>query len=161
MHALVSAVAACGTAAFGWIGVRLFLRSRSDRPLVVLDADGIWDYGSAVFSGVGRIPWREVQEVRVGRYQGLDCVEVVVRDRDDLLRGRSWLDRMGRSEWLGYPAVAFRGPLLPMAPARMVEEMRTFMRTVEREAEFDDSSSENSTRRPSHRDDVPPDRGAR
>lgn len=126
----ISVLALAGALIFGWVAVSFLQRLRSDSPLVVLEPDGLFDNGSAMFSGVGWIPWSDVEEIRLGSYQGLPCVEVVLHDRNSFLRRLSWLERPGRSARLGYPAVAFRGPLLPEEPERMVEEMRAYLSSV-------------------------------
>lgn len=124
----LSTLAFLGASLFAWIGGQFFLRLRSDAPLFGLHPRGIYDNGSAVFSGVGWIAWSEVADIRVGRYHNLACVEVVLVDRDAFLQRVPWIERPGRSAWLGYPAVAFRGPLLPGDPKQIVEQARAYAR---------------------------------
>ena len=126
----IAAMAAGGATLFFWIAFRFFERLRSDAPLFVLDSQGVYDNGSAVFSGVGWIGWGEIEDVRVGRYHRLPCVELVLKDRDRFLERVPWSGRVGRSARLGYPAVAFRGPLLPGDPQRLVEQIRLYARSV-------------------------------
>ena len=129
---LVAVVSVAGAALFGSLAVRFGRRSRSGVPLITLQPDALVDHGSAVFSGVGRIPWSEIEDIRLGRYHSLPCVEIVLRDRETVLQELSWTERLGRSARLGYPALAFRGPLLPKPAEAMAEEMRAFLESVRR-----------------------------
>jgi hypothetical protein len=119
-------VAVGGPIVFSTLGFVFLFRLRSDRPLLVLGPDGILDNGSGVWFGVGLIAWSEISDIRLSRYQGLVCVEVVLRDREAFLSRLGPLDRLNRSARLGYPAVAFRGPLLPVPVEQLLEQMRQY-----------------------------------
>jgi len=69
-------------------------------------------------------------DVRLSKYQGLPCVELVPKNRERFLQRFSWLERLNRSARFGYPAVALRGPLLPVEPALLAEQIRGYWRNA-------------------------------
>ena len=113
-----------GFVAFGWLSLLFLRRLVSEDPLLVLRRYGLYDNASEVFTGRGWIPWSDVEDVRVGSYQGLPSVEVVL-GRSALARGSR---RIGRTA--GDPGervtLVLRGPLLPLAPNDLAEEIRQF-----------------------------------
>lgn len=127
-RAVASVAGAAGALGFGTLGLTFFRRLSSGEPYLVIGPDGLHDNASGLTSGAGWIAWSQIGDVRLSRYHNMDCVELVPRDRNDFMRRFGWLERFNRSRRLGYPAVAIRGPLLPVEPAVLVEEIRRYWR---------------------------------
>ncbi len=115
-----------GVGLFATLALRFLLRLASGEPLLVINARGLQDNASGVFSGAGWIDWAEVAEVRLSTYQGLRAVEIVPRDRQLFLSRLGRVERVARSARLGYPALALRGPLLPLDPAVLAEQIQAY-----------------------------------
>ena len=111
--------------------VLMFLRRLySKEPYLVISSRGVYDNASGSWSGAGWIDWSEIADVRLSKYQGLPCVELVPKNRERFLQRFSWLERLNRSARFGYPAVALRGPLLPVEPALLAEQIRGYWRNA-------------------------------
>ena len=111
--------------------VLMFLRRLySKEPYLVVSARGVYDNASGSWSGAGWIDWSEIADVRLSKYQGLPCVELVPKNRERFLQRFNWLERVNRSARFGYPAVALRGPLLPVEPALLAEQIREYWRNA-------------------------------
>jgi hypothetical protein len=109
----------------------MFLRRLYSRePYLVVSARGVYDNASGSWSGVGWIDWSEIADVCLSKYQGLPCVELVPKNRERFLQRFNWLERTNRSARCGYPAVALRGPLLPVEPALLAEQIREYWRNA-------------------------------
>lgn len=117
--------------AFSSILVIAYLRRLlSDEPYLALDSRGVYDNASGTWSGAGWIEWSEIADIRVSTYHNLPCVEIVPKDRARFLKRFGWLGRLDRSERLGLPAVALRGPLLPVEPIVLADRMRAYWRSA-------------------------------
>ncbi|MDH3601252.1 MAG: hypothetical protein OEU26_16670 [Candidatus Tectomicrobia bacterium] len=119
-----------GVVAFSYLGLVFRRRLNSKEPLLVLNVRGVFDNASGMSSGAGWIEWSEIADIRVSRYHNLPCVEVVLKNREMFLQRFGWMERVNRSSRLGYPAVAIRGPLLPVEPAMLAEQMRTYWQSA-------------------------------
>lgn len=117
-----------GTIAFTVLALIFLRRLLSREPYLVIREDGVFDNASGMWSGAGQIGWREIADIRLSRYQGLPCVELVPENREQFLQRFGWMERINRSLRLGYPAVAIRGPLLPVEPDVLAEQMREYRR---------------------------------
>jgi hypothetical protein len=117
-----------GFVVFAIVGIIYLRRLMSRQPYLVISKQGVFDNASGVWSGAGWIAWSEIAEIRLSRYHNLPSVELVPSDREQLMRRFGWVERLNRSRTLGYPAVAFRGPLLPAEPSVLVQQMETFWR---------------------------------
>lgn len=107
--------------------VLMFLRRLySKEPYIVVNTYGIYDNASGMWSGSGWIEWSEIADVRLSRYHNLPCVEIVPKKRKCFLQRFNWMERINRSSWLGYPAVALRGPLLPVEPTLLTAQIREY-----------------------------------
>lgn len=126
--ALATVAGVVGVVGFGKLGLIFFRRLNSSEPYLVITPEGLYDNASGMSSGAGWIAWSEIADVRLSRYHNLDCVELVPKSRRQFMRRFSWLERFNRSSRLGYPAVAIRGPLLPVEPAVLVEQISSYWR---------------------------------
>jgi len=128
LKAIARIAGIAGTIGFSVLGLLFLRRFRSKEPYLVISVDGIYDNASGMSSGAGQIEWSEIDDIRLSSYQGLPCVELVPKNRERFLRRFGWMERINRSSRLGYPAVALRGPLLPVEPDVLVEQMREYRR---------------------------------
>ncbi|MGB5472401.1 MAG: STM3941 family protein [Gammaproteobacteria bacterium] len=119
-----------GIVLFGILGLMFLRRLYSRQPYLVISPRGVYDNASGSWSGAGWIDWSEIADVRLSKYQGLPCVELVPKNRERFLQRFNWLERLNRSARFGYPAVALRGPLLPVEPALLAEQIRGYWRNV-------------------------------
>lgn len=124
-EAVASYIGMVGFVAFILLGLRFFRMMLSSEPYLVINAEGILDNASGMFSGAGWIPWDEIADIRLSKYHNLPCVELVPTDRERFLQRLGWAERISRSS-LGYPAVALRGPLLPVEPAVLAEQIQAY-----------------------------------
>jgi hypothetical protein len=125
-EAIASVIGIAGAIVSSVLGIIFLRRLCSREPYLVISVDGIYDNASGMNSGAGQIAWSEIAAIRLTRYHGLPCVELVPKDREQFLQRFSWMERLNRSSRLGYPAVAIRGPLLPVEPDVLVEQMREY-----------------------------------
>lgn len=119
-----------GIVGFSTLGLMFLRRLYSKEPYLIVNARGIYDNASGSWSGAGWIEWSEIADVRLSNYHSLPCVELVLKNRERFLRRFNWLGRINRSARLGYPAVALRGPLLPVEPILLVEQIRDCWRNA-------------------------------
>jgi hypothetical protein len=126
LEAIARIVGIAGTIGFSVLGLIFLRRLRSREPYLVISVDGVYDNASGMTSGAGQIDWSEIADIRLSSYQGLPCVELVPKNRERFLRRFGWMERINRSSRFGYPAVAIRGPLLPVEPDVLVEQMREY-----------------------------------
>ena len=126
--AIARVIGIVGTIVFDVLGLLFLRRLCSKEPYLVISVDGVYDNASGMLSGAGQIDWSEIADIRLSRYHGLPCVELVPSNRERFLQRFSWMERINRSSRLGYPAVALRGPLLPVAPDLLAEQMREYRR---------------------------------
>lgn len=119
-----------GVVIFSILGLMYLRRLCSREPYLVVSARGVYDNASGSWNGAGWIDWTEIDDIRLSKYQGLPCVELVPKDRERFLQRFNWLERFNRSTRFGYPVVALRGPLLPVEPAQLAEQIREYRRDV-------------------------------
>lgn len=119
-----------GIVVFSTLGLIFLRRLFSKEPYIVVNAHGIYDNASGIWSGAGRIEWSEIADVRLSKYHNLPCVELVPKKRECFLQRFNWMERINRSSRLGYPAVALRGPLLPVEPALLAGQIREYWRNA-------------------------------
>jgi len=127
-EALASFIGIVGFIFFTILGLRFFRMLVSSEPYLVINVRGVQDNASGMFSGAGWIAWEEIADVKLSKYHNLPCVELVPKDRGRFLQRFGWVERLGRSSRLGYPAVALRGPLLSIEPSELAERMRAYWR---------------------------------
>ena len=118
-------VGAADIAFFGACGIYGAFRLSVKRPLLVIDARGITDNGSAL--GVGFVEWDEIAEIGEYEFQGQTMLGIVPRDLDRVL---SRLSRFKRSAIranlrLGAAPINIPQVLLPVPVRDLVEEMVT------------------------------------
>lgn len=123
---LASYIGIAGFVLFAVLGLRFLRMLVSSEPYLVINTEGILDNASGMFSGAGWIKWEEVADIRLSKYHNLPCVELVLKDRERFLQRFGWAERLNRSYRLGYPTVALRGPLLPVEPAVLVEQIQGY-----------------------------------
>lgn len=126
--ALASVAGVLGFVGFATLGFIFFRRLNSKEPYLVIGPAGLYDNASGMSSGAGWIAWSEIADVRLSKYHNLHCVELLPKSRTHFMQRFSWLERLNRSSRLGYPAVAIRGPLLPVEPTVLVEQIRRYWR---------------------------------
>ena len=119
-------IAGIGSGCFTILGLLFFRRLYSKDPYIVINKCGVYDNASGIWSGAGLIEWNEIADIQLSRYHNLPCVELVLKDRESFLQRFSLLERINRSSRLGYPAVALRGPLLPVEPTLLTEQIREY-----------------------------------
>lgn len=117
-----------GILVFSTLGLLFLHRLYSKEPYLVISSHGVYDNASGIFSGAGQIEWSEIADVRLSKYHNLPCVELVPKNPERFLERFGWIERINRSSRLGYPAVAIRGPLLPVEPAILAGQMREYWR---------------------------------
>ncbi len=126
--ALARVIGIGGIIVFATLALLFLYRLYSKEPFLVISASGIYDNASGTCSGAGQIEWSEIADVRLAKYHNLPCVEIVLKNRERFLQRFGWVERINRSARLGYPAVAIRGPLLPVEPALLAEQIREYWR---------------------------------
>ena len=128
--ALARVIGIGGIIVFSTLGLLFLYRLYSKKPYLVISANGIYDNASGTYSGAGQIEWSDIADVRLSKYHNLPCVELVPKNRERFMQRFGWIERINRSARLGYPAVAIRGPLLPVEPALLAEQIRECWRSA-------------------------------
>ena len=119
-----------GGVGFAVLGLLFIRRLFSNGPYLVINNNGIHDYASGIFSGAGFIDWNEIDDIKLSKYHNLPCVELVLKNREQFLKRFSIFERINRSKFLGYPAIAFRGPMLPVEPHIMIEQIMEYKKLI-------------------------------
>ena len=149
LRMLALVVGLVGFVAFAGLAWRFARRVRSAEPLIVLRRYGMYENVSAVFTGVGWVAWADVADVRVAEHQGVPCVHVVLRPDAELVSRAAWARRgvgwgrrrgerrmtllrraRGGMDRADRGSLVLQGPLLPVEPDELAEEIRRRWRTA-------------------------------
>ena len=123
-------IMATGGLGFAVLGLLFIRRLYSKQPYLLINENGIYDYASGIYTGAGFIDWNIIDDIKLSKYHNLPCVELVIKNREQFLREFSILERVNRSKFLGYPAVALRGPLLPIEPRILFKEIVEYKKLI-------------------------------
>lgn len=127
---VLTCIIGIGGVGFAVLGLLFVRRLFSNGPYLVINNNGIYDYASGIYSGAGFIDWSEIDDIKLSKYHNLPCVELVLKNRGQFLKRFSIFERINRSKFLGYPAIALRGPLLPVEPHIMIEQIMEYKKLI-------------------------------
>lgn len=118
----------------GPITLVLLGRTLSNKPALVLDADGFTDHASLISAGYVR--WQDVQRIEERPVRRRVFVAITVTDRAAFLARQSAWRRF--LHWINGPTAAgdilIPDSVLPMSPAALVKTMRQMQRAALRRA---------------------------
>jgi hypothetical protein len=119
-----------GLVLFAPITVAALIRALRNRPVLVLDADGLTDRASLLAGGF--VPWQEIQRIEDRPVRRRVFVAITVTDRAAFLaRQSAWhrfLHRINGPMAAG--DILIPDSMLPMRPAELVKTMRQMQRAA-------------------------------
>jgi hypothetical protein len=121
-----------GLVLFGPLTVASVVRAVRNRPVLVLDADGLTDHTSIISGGF--VPWQEVQRIEDRQFRRRIFVTVTLTDREAFrARQPAWRRLL---LWINGPTAAgdvlIPDSRLPMRPAELVKTMRQLQLAAQR-----------------------------